>query len=81
MYLEKILLKSHIKIKLMDLKYILQDLINKNLINLISKTKNKEVFLSTGGSTLREISYAVSIFKKKRLNLFLCMVTKAILHQ
>ena len=43
------------------------DLINKNLINLISKTKNKEIFLSTGGSTLREISYAVSIFKKKKI--------------
>ena len=43
------------------------DLINKNLIDLISKTKNKEIFLSTGGSTLREISYAISIFKKNKI--------------
>jgi len=43
------------------------DLINKNLIDLVSKTKNKEIFLSTGGSTLREISYAISIFKKNKI--------------
>jgi len=44
------------------------DLINKNLLNLVSKIKNKEIFLSTGGSTLREISYAVSIFNKNKLS-------------
>ena len=42
-------------------------IINKNLLNLVSKIKNKEIFLSTGGSTLREISYAVSIFNKNSL--------------
>ena len=43
------------------------DLINKNLIDLVSKVKQKEIFLSTGGSTLREISYAVSFFKKNNI--------------
>ena len=43
------------------------DLINKNLIDLVSKTRNKEIFLSTGGSTLREISYAISIFKNNKI--------------
>lgn len=43
------------------------DLINKNLINLVSKMKKKEIFLSTGGSNLREISYAVSLFKKNNI--------------
>lgn len=43
------------------------DLINKKLIDLVSKTKKKEIFLSTGGSTLKEISYAVSILNKKKI--------------
>lgn len=43
------------------------DLINKKLIDLVSKTLKKEVFLSTGGSTLKEISYAVSILNKKKI--------------
>ena len=41
------------------------DLINKNLLDRLSKVKNKKIFLSAGGSTLREISYAVTIFKRK----------------
>lgn len=40
------------------------DLINKILLDRLSKVKNKKIFLSTGGSTLREISYAVTILQK-----------------
>ena len=43
------------------------DLINKNLLERLCKFKNKDIFLSTGGSTLREISYAVNIFKKNNI--------------
>ena len=43
------------------------DLINKNLLEKLCKFKNKDIFLSTGGSTLREISYAVNIFKKNKI--------------
>ncbi len=40
------------------------DLINRNLLDKLCKVNKKEIFLSTGGSTLREISYAVSICNK-----------------
>ncbi len=43
------------------------DLINKNLLDKLCKIKKKDIFLSTGGSTLREISYAVNIFKKRKI--------------
>ncbi len=43
------------------------DLINKNLLDKLCKVKKKDIFLSTGGSTLREISYAVKIFKKNKI--------------
>ena len=43
------------------------DLINKNLLDNLSKIKKKDIFLSTGGSTLREISYAVNILKKRKI--------------
>lgn len=43
------------------------DLINRNLLEKIAQVGNKEVFLSTGGSTLNEISYAVRILKKNKI--------------
>ncbi len=43
------------------------DLINRNLINLVANSKKKLIFLSTGGSTLREISYAVKLFRQKKI--------------
>lgn len=43
------------------------DLINKNLLDKLSRIKKKDIFLSSGGSTLREISYAVNIFKKNKI--------------
>ena len=43
------------------------DLINRNLLDELSKIKNKDIFLSTGGSTLREIAYAVSVLKKNKI--------------
>ena len=43
------------------------DLINRNLLEKITKVGNKEVFLSTGGSNLNEISYAVRILKKNKI--------------
>tara|TARA_X000001036_G_scaffold275022_1_gene255434 strand:+ start:980 stop:2743 length:1764 start_codon:yes stop_codon:yes gene_type:complete len=43
------------------------DLINRNLLDRLCKIKNKDIFLSTGGSTLREIAYAVSVFKKRNI--------------
>ncbi len=43
------------------------DLINKNLLDKLCRVKKKDIFLSTGGSTLREISYAVNVLKKKNI--------------
>ena len=40
------------------------DLINKAILNKLSKFK-KNVFISTGGSNFREINYALSFLKKK----------------
>lgn len=41
------------------------DLNNLSLLNLVKKTR-KKIFLSTGGSTLEEINYAVKIFKNEK---------------
>lgn len=43
------------------------DLINKKLLELVSRENKKEFFLSTGGSTINEIFYAVSILKKNNI--------------
>lgn len=43
------------------------DLINKKLLELVSRENKKEFFLSTGGSTINEIFYAVSVLKKKNI--------------
>ena len=53
--------------KIDGLKIHSSDLINKNLLDLVSNKKNLEIFLSTGGSTINEISYAVSILKKNKI--------------
>ena len=42
------------------------DLNNLRLLNLVKKT-NKKIFLSTGGSTLKEIAFAVKIFNKENI--------------
>ena len=34
---------------------------------ILVKLKKKDIFLSTGGSTLREISYAVNILKRRKI--------------
>jgi len=43
------------------------DLINRKLLELVSRENKKEFFLSTGGSTVNEILYAVSILKKNNI--------------
>ena len=53
--------------KIDGLKIHSSDLINKNLLELVSNKKNLEIFLSTGGSTINEINYAVLILKKNKI--------------